>query len=462
LDTATGVAFVSTATPTGESHWATALLEMGLYIDNDGLTYVGRSGVVFSDRSHLLRRHTLAKVTIQASSSSYSALKIDAAIFEMPHTCGHIWINCGSFWDALALKMAPGSGAAWYQARCTRWREQACRLGLTEIALRSSLPYNTSNLVGESVDARVLTFTSVHISLLLVISMRSAFSTERVQGRVDKPEARAAFARFVDGLLSYVGDDLSFSLRWDIAVHRCGHLPTGKHPFRIDISNGSMDMSDFLDMHAGGGLMTTKDASSAASKLLGLAGGSFKEFFCGLAASTASHKQGLLLSVFKQVLWQVNYVIEKKLTSPVFTRTVRAVKRELSRAYSDVPAATVQATPCWDPSNWRHVERELGRHQAACQKIYANEQVLSICGPDGTKVGTDLSITMAAFLGPTSKLVGLSFPQVLCVLTCDAVEIEHGCCRFFILEMVTDRTNKQLIQYTYSLKCQSVILGCEL
>ena len=150
----------------------------------------------------------------------------------------------------------------------------------------------------------------------------------------------------------------------------------------------------------------------AAADVDGLQGLSFYDFFVGmnnLGARNLSKGKHILFALFRQLLWAVSSVFEKKVTSLTPVHTVRGVKREASRTYSDLPDTTVQRYNIYNPNNHRYTERELGRYVMASERGFRLSQHVALAGPDSTKVGTDLGLTMAAALNPVTRKVALRY-----------------------------------------------------
>ena len=63
--------------------------------------------------------------------------------------------------------------------------------------------------------------------------------------------------------------------------------------------------------------------------------------------------------------------------------------------------------------NWRQVDQELGRYLNACQQDAKLCTNFSIAGPDGTKVGTGLSIFCGNVMFQATGRVAVMPPQVL-------------------------------------------------
>ena len=80
-------------------------------------------------------------------------------------------------------------------------------------------------------------------------------------------------------------------------------------------------------------------------------------------------------------------------------------------APSDPTLALVAVAPVYDPTNPRHTERELLRYQKASVRSLVECQNLSVCGPDGVKVGTDLVVNFSAFMNQSTGVTSIAVPQ---------------------------------------------------
>ena len=401
------MAFACAVTGPTSSLWSTDVLRVSAYKDSSGVEHLFEDMVCRGPRVAMTQRHSLAKLCLAKAHGAAPSLMVQGAVFEMPSQCGYTWVSVSDLWDELNLKMSPYSGAAWFQIRKQRWEALASDLALGANAVRLSVPYQASVEGG----SRVLCFASIHLSLLLVISTRSAFCHEKRCGRLDSEEARASFARVAQGLLSYLPKDFDIALRIDEDAQPWQSQPVGRRPCKALVRDGALDLGSLIAMRTTSLLDVSPGMRKQCERVMALHGHDFKSAFVTLCKMCSAARTGLLLAIFKQCLWQVVYLVEKTLTSLARTRDIGTLMRQPSRTYSDVDASTVSETPCWDAKNHRHVERELCRHLQASQRALAKETCLSLCGPDGTKVGTDLSINLAALMGGDSGLVALAFPQ---------------------------------------------------
>ena len=88
------------------------------------------------------------------------------------------------------------------------------------------------------------------------------------------------------------------------------------------------------------------------------------------------------------------------------------MRRQLSGGISQPVLKSSEGVLIYDATNKRHRQRELGRYLGASAADMQHEQLLTLCGPDGSKIGTSLSLTIAAIMAASSGHVALCVPQV--------------------------------------------------
>ena len=118
------------------------------------------------------------------------------------------------------------------------------------------------------------------------------------------------------------------------------------------------------------------------------------------------------LSLAKQVLLTLCGKVGGRLAKGSTIRDSTGVCRRLTGGISQPALLTPGGVPVYDRKNVRHRHRELGRYLAATKDATQNEQFLSVCGPDGSKIGTSLSLTVAAVMAGSTGVVALWPPQV--------------------------------------------------
>ena len=138
-------------------------------------------------------------------------------------------------------------------------------------------------------------------------------------------------------------------------------------------------------------------------------GHGLQDFFLCLMTHVGNRHKGLAVSVFSQLLWHMGRRLEAVLAGSCDMRNSSG--RSVTVSDGDEAMSGMTAAPCYNPGSHRQTCRELGRYLQATGKLISGRQCLSLAGPDGTKVGTDFSVSMAAFLEPETKQAAVAIPQ---------------------------------------------------
>ena len=117
------------------------------------------------------------------------------------------------------------------------------------------------------------------------------------------------------------------------------------------------------------------------------------------------------MRVVAHLLWQVASLAENKFARRSAYVGHDGVPRVLQPRPSDAVLAPVELAPCWDPGNRRHTHRELFRYREATQMAFDKSQFISMGGPDGTKVGTELALQAAVIMNQATGTVAVCPPQ---------------------------------------------------
>ena len=138
-----------------------------------------------------------------------TALAVECAIFEFAFLGGHIWVNAKSLYDGLGLKVL-GTGPKWFQSNVEKWLGWGVKLGFPSVYVRRSMGYGaageTQSDAAKDPD-RVLTFSSCHLSIVLLEAVASCFGTNKRQGGVRDASASLAFRRLYDGVIAFARGD---------------------------------------------------------------------------------------------------------------------------------------------------------------------------------------------------------------------------------------------------------------
>ena len=125
----------------------------------------------------------------------------------------------------------------------------------------------------------------------------------------------------------------------------------------------------------------------------------------------------MFVVLFKQLVWGLVNIIESKLMKCPSLVDDYTHSRPLDRMPSDIDSIVISDKPIYDPKNKRHTTKELCRYIAASKFHFHGAQFLTFGGPDGSKIGTDLSLVVGAIGDSETMKVGVCVPQVLFYFT---------------------------------------------
>ena len=127
----------------------------------------------------------------------------------------------------------------------SKWAGWCEKYGLhTSSVRRSQESCQTADHLPE--DGRYLFWVGINIELVLLASLTGGFSSKKQFGLVSDEHSRLALCRLFDNIVQDMitrHDTQCFSLRLDPEVGRMNSQPVGKHPFKITIDNGLVDLS---------------------------------------------------------------------------------------------------------------------------------------------------------------------------------------------------------------------------
>lgn len=350
-----------------------------------------------------------------SSMSGSPALLVQCGVFELPSSSGHRWVNVADMYKKLGLTLCPGNGPGWLQKKEKSWRKLGEELALGERAVRLSLPYRRACSAGDP--RRCLPFASISLRLCLLQAVRAAHATEHRHGLVRSQDARGAFARLFRGLMSKCPTRRDIPVRLDAQAHFVGDGFVGKCAATIELRDGRVYFQRVMGVvQAGASSMSQGDLAwmSFCQLLCSHDGQDLSAFFISLSNLACSSANGLARSLFSQVLYHVGATVEKRLYRQAKIRDARALIRVPKAASAPdvaILAKPLAAVPIWSASNPRHTARELGRYLEAARADLHGVVNISLAGPESTKVGTDFSVTMGAFMNCKTGKVSMAVPQ---------------------------------------------------
>ena len=87
-------------------------------------------------------------------------------------------------------------------------------------------------------------------------------------------------------------------------------------------------------------------------------------------------------------------------------------RRTLARAPSDVDSIAVTTSAHYNPQNPYQTAVSLSRYVIQQRALFSTTQFFTMAGPDGTKIGSDLSISCATIGDSDSKKMTIATPMV--------------------------------------------------
>ena len=227
--------------------------------------------------------------------------------------------------------------------------------------------------------------------------------------------ARKGFDSIAKSLLSHIKDGHVLQLRLGEGAACVASMPLGKCPASIRVDGGGkVNLVGFDDA------AVPRDIQEQIreSNFLTYEGYHLKAFLGILVVKGGAKQHASIESrVAGQILWQVCQVVERKCCAGVTRLRFGCTRRQLRKTLSDASAASATSVKpakvamITNTKNPRHMIRELWRYQQACKETMAEPMFLSVGGPDGTKVGTDLSLQVAVVYHVDSGRAAIAPPQ---------------------------------------------------
>ena len=166
---------VNKATQETES-WVGQIHSLSMRVDEGGKKYL--KGKEQGWLEHWQQKHTVANVRLVHPRGGCSELLVKCAVFEMLQGNGRVFVSVQDMYEQLGLKLCPGNGAGWFQAKQAGWTKLSKQLGFGNEAVRKSVEYNyrtKRKTVADTGLARILSFQSINIGVLMVTSGCSIF-----------------------------------------------------------------------------------------------------------------------------------------------------------------------------------------------------------------------------------------------------------------------------------------------
>ena len=131
-----------------------------------------------------------------------------------------------------------------------------------------------------------------------------------------------------------------------------------------------------------------------------------------LVCSKGESCSRLFRSVASQVMWAVSANMEDALMKGMQVNNIFGdVVRPKEPAPDDTCADLLEASSYWHPRNPYLTKRELSHYILCSQATLSTASFISVSGPDGTKVGSDLKVEMSYIAAPETGIVAVAAPQ---------------------------------------------------
>ena len=214
------------------SRWASDFFSFNIFVE-DGRHIVCEGGSQKYDITALRDRHEVGEATLSFSLEGLS-VPVKVAVFTLTQEAGRMWICVSDMWNKYNLNCCPGTGAKWFQARAARWRKFATLFELGADSVRCSVPYNKAcDSRPDGGGGRCLSFSSIHVSVLLLQAVNGVFAPARQSGRVSDTNMRAMFESMIRTLTMIVKPGQCFELRLGTDVAKVSGVPCGSHPGKV-------------------------------------------------------------------------------------------------------------------------------------------------------------------------------------------------------------------------------------
>lgn len=169
--------------------------------------------------------------------------KVVAAVFEHRYDGFRVWWSWSDLYSVLALKLAPGSGAAWFQKRRQRILAHMETLGLGAGAVRLSVPYG-GMACGP---LRCLPWVGFSTPALLGLLARCVHPPSRHHGRLLDEGDRRKLLAFLQSLLKS-RSEFDFVLCFDVHAVRLGSSAVGASKAKVCVRSGLLQVGHLLDV----------------------------------------------------------------------------------------------------------------------------------------------------------------------------------------------------------------------
>ena len=258
-----------------------------------------------------------------------------------------------------------------------------------------------------------------------VITCRGAFGEGARHGGFEDDNARQAVARLFNGMMDLLPESSSHILYCDPAAQRIASDGDctgwiGKNPFKLLIEDNNMDLSDFAratnsyqDRHLTP--RARKKIKTEFTSILQLDGQPARKFLQALVNKATTSRVEIVLSIYTQVVGAFMQMLETRVCVGLPVRRITGQLDEPSETLADGLLQVTERASLADTTPYLRL-KGLVQYMLASTAAGETSNHYSICGPDGTTIGTDLPLTCATILFQESGKCALMPPQVLCLV----------------------------------------------
>ena len=255
-----------------------------------------------------------------------------------------------------------------------------------------------------------------------VITARGAFGEDARHGGFELDNAKLAVARLFNGMMDLLPESSSHILYCDPAAQRISSDGActgwiGKNPFKLFVVDNNIDLSDFQRVvtsysDRSAGSRARKKFKADCSSILQLDGQPARKFLQTLIHKSTTSRSDIVLSIFAQAVGAFMQMLETTVCASLPSRRITGQLDEPSETVADGLLQVLDRAVLASASAYVRLKGLL-QYMAASTVAGENSNHYSICGPDGTTIGTDLPLACATILFQESGKCALMPPQVL-------------------------------------------------
>jgi len=419
MDDSTGQKFLGEegADEDADTVWASDFFKLHVLKDENGVTYLHSTTHGPLNFESEMRVYSTAQLQLCKEGNGVPATKVRSYVFTRPQgEHSRVFVDMVSFYETLGLKLYPGTGKSWFTQNKHEFRRLTSNLGFDCRAVADPVQYESMSMEKAIENQeRFLDFGSMSLSVLLPALMRGGYGQGRPQGLLQDGDAVNAYQRVVGGLLKQLPDKCSWTVVLDADFRLCGGVLVGRHPWKFVVQEG---MATFEGLDAAGAASLPHLSRALKNQR--------KTFIDMLADFNGNPLIDVVQSVFNKaqvkkspedfkILWpQLVRVIVHELEALVL-KCVPHMSADGSSVDAVNPVggiAHVESATNMLDLNWWQLQRRLVSYQQLQKASRAGGRNTAMCGPDGTKVGTDLVLNFAYIMDKRRRVASACPPQL--------------------------------------------------